>query len=108
MDNKQNKGDKIGDNLIILDKVHDHLIQHKLLKVYKSKFRKWANRIIQITCNLAQEFKKEELISECEKRYLKDGYKFTEKLFSIKHSLRKGYKIIYLFGIRINIKTKVR
>ncbi len=121
MGNKENKGDKLGDILYIVDNVYNHLIVHKLYKKHKLQFQTWANNIIQCTKHLAQEFNNSKIIEKCDKRYHKynkktfseclwgnDNYKFIEHIFSIKHSKDDKYKVFCILGIKIKFKRYIK
>lgn len=117
MGDKQRKGDKIGDVLIIVDHVHDHLIAHDLMKVYRTSFRIWANAMIKNARWFAQDFNNQQVLDECEKRYIKynkcsfwerllidEECKFIERIFSIKHSRDGKYKVVRILGFKLKFK----
>ncbi len=117
MGNKQTNGDKIGDILLIVDHVYEHMVAHKLMKIHKKRFCAWANEMIQNAKWFAQDFNNHKILAKCEKYYAKynkhsfwekllidDECKFIERIFSIKHSHDDKHKVIRILGLKLKFK----
>lgn len=105
--NKQNNGKKLGDILLIIEKVHTHMNEHNLIKKFKRPLFGWTQHLIRTTMETAKRFNYQEIVQKCidfSHKYGAVQYTFWEQIFSIKHTWDRTAKIVCIFGIKFKLK----